>query len=62
MTPEEVIHACEGDCEITHGEHSGEVKKVIVSASGWQPMTFYYCSNAIEEDNRRGFTVEMQED
>lgn len=51
------VRACEGNCLETHGEHRGTVEKVLVTGNGWQPMTFYYCSNAVEEDEKRGFQV-----
>jgi hypothetical protein len=46
---------CEGSCE----EHAGEVRQVIVSGHGWNPTPFTYCDNAIIEDRRRGFTVDV---
>lgn len=51
---------CEGNCIETHGEHSGEVKPVIVYSHEWKDTKFNYCHNAIEEDRRRGFIVEIQ--
>jgi hypothetical protein len=53
---------CEGNCIEDFGEHKGTVKEVIVSGITFKPMTFNYCENAIEEDTRRGFTVEIKED
>lgn len=45
---------CEGSCQ----EHIGTVKKVRVF--GWG--TFMYCDAAIEEDRRRGLTVDILEE
>lgn len=47
------VRACEGSCEI----HKGEVIPVIISGLGWKDTKFNYCQNAIEEDERRGFSV-----
>ena len=53
--------ACEGNCLATHGEHSREVEKVLVSGMGTVEMEFYYCQNAIQEDEKRGFTVDRHD-
>lgn len=50
-------HKCEGSCIENYGSHKGDVKEVLVSSEQWQPMTFFYCENAIDEDIKRGFTV-----
>ena len=51
------VRACEGNCLETHGTHKGEVIAVILSGQGWKDTKFNYCQNAIEEDERRGFSV-----
>jgi len=52
---------CEGNCIKTHGTHHVEVFSVKVSGNGCQQMPFNYCKNAIREDVRRGFLVEILE-
>jgi hypothetical protein len=52
------IKECEGSCE-ERGGHIGEIVRVIVSSNTWKPMEFNYCQAAIEEDKKRGFTVEI---
>lgn len=52
------IKECEGSCKERDG-HAGEVVRVIVSSNTWKPMEFNYCQAAIEEDKKRGFTVEI---
>lgn len=49
---------CDGNCVQTHGEHKMEVKHVIVYNHEWKETKFNYCQNAVDEDRRRGFTVE----
>jgi hypothetical protein len=50
---------CEGICAI-EGGCFGEVKTVVVSGLGLgKPVTFNYCQEAREEDERRGFSVEI---
>jgi hypothetical protein len=51
---------CEGSCE----EHKGDVKKVKVYEDDYSGRTWFfdYCQEAIEEDKRRGFTVEILPD
>ena len=47
---------CEGGCE----EHVGTVNQVTVTGNGFKGgFTFNYCEEAIAEDRRRGFTVEI---
>lgn len=50
---------CEGDCITTHGKHRGDVVPVIVRDEGNRAYQFNYCLNAIEEDERRGFDVNV---
>lgn len=47
---------CEGACD----KHRGDVAEVRVFGNGWQPMRFNYCQEAIEEDERRGFVVQKE--
>lgn len=49
---------CEGNCLVTHGEHTGAVERVLVSGMDTVAMEFFYCQNAIQEDESRGFKVE----
>jgi len=44
---------CDGSCEI----HIGSVRKVNVSAFGFDWGSFYYCEAAINEDINRGLRV-----
>lgn len=46
----ELKHTCDGSCP---QGHRGEVKKVVVEKWG----IFYYCEEAIYEDERRGLKV-----
>lgn len=50
---------CQGECK-KQGECAGEVKTVIVTGAFCPTgMQFNYCQVAREEDERRGFTVEV---
>jgi len=46
---------CEGYCE----KYKGEVHRVKVYGTDFNGMEFNYCEEAIEEDIRRGFLVEI---
>ena len=48
---------CEGNCLETHGEHFGEVERVMIKGFLSSSLTFNYCQNAIQEDKNRGFEV-----
>jgi hypothetical protein len=50
---------CEGSCE----EHVGDVVDVWVTSINFNnglPWHFTYCQEAIAEDRRRGFTVDLK--
>ena len=50
---------CNGECK-KHDECAGEIKEVIVFGAFCPTgMNFTYCKTAREEDERRGFTVEI---
>ena len=50
---------CQGECKRSN-ECVGEVKKVIVYGDFCpNGLEFNYCQTAIEEDERRGFTVKI---
>lgn len=50
---------CQGECK-KHGECNGEVREVVVYGVFCPTgMNFNYCQTAREEDERRGFTVEI---
>lgn len=51
---------CEGNCLEHHGEHKGIVSPVVVYGQAIKPTKFNYCENAIKEDLRRGFVVEIK--
>lgn len=52
------IIKCEGNCEETHDEHKGEIKRVqVYSKSGKDWGEFWYCENAIKEDIKRGMKI-----
>lgn len=50
---------CQGNCIATHKEHKGLVQQVRVHGFGSESINFNYCQNAIEEDGRRGFSIEI---
>ena len=55
-------HQCEGTCAIYH-ECEGEVRLVRVSRPDTnEKWEFYYCEEAIREDQRRGFIVKVLKD
>lgn len=50
------ISLCEGSCE----EHSGNIRSVHVTGqNGHDWGVFMYCEEAINEDQRRGLSVEV---
>ncbi len=50
---------CEGECN-REGRCFGEVKYVTVTGNGLnEPFYFSYCQEAREEDERRGFVVNL---
>lgn len=49
---------CEGSCEDRDG-HSGDAVRVRVRLPRKYWGEFWYCQAAIEEDRKRGFTVEV---
>ena len=53
------ILTCDGLCK----EHRGRVRPVkcyqLMDRSPWR---FHYCEEAIQEDRRRGFTVETEDE
>tara|TARA_R110001632_G_scaffold41177_2_gene103307 strand:- start:658 stop:879 length:222 start_codon:yes stop_codon:yes gene_type:complete len=48
---------CDGNCNETHGGHSGKIVRVTVTGADvdWGEMN--YCENAVNEDISRGLTV-----
>jgi len=50
---------CNGECK-KHDECAGQIKEVIVFGEFCPTgLKFNYCQTAREEDERRGFTVEI---
>ena len=50
---------CQGECK-KHDECAGQIKEVIVFGEFCPTgLKFNYCQTAREEDERRGFTVEI---
>jgi hypothetical protein len=55
-------HAWNNICEASCEEHKGKCKVVHVTRPGQVPLDcwhFSYCDEAIAEDRRRGFNVEV---
>lgn len=55
MTDEKRPTVCEGSC----AEHTGALKRVHVHHPNHDWGEFTYCDEAIEEDKRRGLSVEV---
>ena len=64
---------CQGNCVETHGGHSGKVRLVASflkklskgDVEGVRGQLWYYCDNAVAEDQSRGyaaFNVELIEE
>jgi len=50
-----MMNRCEGAC-VSQEECTGAIQRVSVDWNN-DPIEFWYCQTAIEEDRRRGFVV-----
>lgn len=49
---------CDGNCEF----HTDNIRKIIIGNGHFEGLKFNYCENAILEDERRGFTIIIEDE
>ena len=70
MRTDLIGYPCQGNCEATHGGHSGNVRLIASfrkkisgdvakfgDVEGVRGQLWYYCDNAVAEDQCRGYVA-----